>query len=118
MATLAAGKRIGKDIVTEEIQRLQSHWRSAPSSAPRESHLPQLFDAEQLEQIDLFDRTQLEYVIDVCLRSPSLSDAGRRLYNVSRQKRKDNNDADRLRKYLLRFDLRWQSIQNLQRQVK
>jgi transcriptional regulatory protein RtcR len=68
-----------------------------------------LLSTERLDQLDLFDRAQLEFVIRVCRESSSLSDAGRRLYAVSREKRKDNNDADRLRKLLLRFGLNWQA---------
>ncbi len=113
MATLAAGKRIGSDIVKEEIKRLESDWQSKPESLTSESILPKLFDKEQREQLDLFDRAQLEFVLQIAKQSPTLSEAGRKLYAVSRQKRKDSNDADRLRKFLLRFDLNWRSIQTL-----
>jgi transcriptional regulatory protein RtcR len=43
----------------------------------------------------------------VCQASRSLSDAGRRLFAVSRAKKSAPNDADRLRKYLARFGLDW-----------
>jgi transcriptional regulatory protein RtcR len=55
--------------------------------------------------IDLFDRVQLAGVLRVCRESHSLSDAGRRLFAVSRQQKSSVNDADRLRKYLARFGL-------------
>ena len=113
MATLAAGKRIGSDIVEEEIKRLESNWQSKPESPTSETLLPRLFDEEQREQLDLFDRVQLEFVLQIAHRSATLSEAGRKLYGVSRQKRKDSNDADRLRKFLLRFKLNWRSIQDL-----
>lgn len=61
-------------------------------------------------EIDLFDRQQLETVIAVCRRSQTLSDAGRTLFAVSRQQKKQPNDADRLRKYLARFNLSWEQI--------
>ena len=66
--------------------------------------LPVGADAEAL---DLFDRAQLACVIRVCRDSKNLSEAGRRLFAVTRGKRKVANDADRLRKYLARFDLTW-----------
>ena len=44
-------------------------------------------------------------------RSRSLSEAGRKLFTASRQKRKTHNDADRLRKYLARFGLDWSAVQ-------
>ena len=60
-----------------------------------------------LEQLDLFDRAQIAFVVSVCRESTTLSDAGRKLYGVIREKRKTANDADRLRKYLTRFGLTW-----------
>jgi transcriptional regulatory protein RtcR len=60
--------------------------------------------------VDLFDRVQLEAVLDVCRHSSSLSEAGRRLFAVSRSKKKAPNDADRLRKYLARFGLKFELL--------
>ena len=40
-------------------------------------------------------------------RKPSLLAAGRELFAASRLPRKSTNDADRLNKYLARFDLSW-----------
>ncbi|WP_370255936.1 hypothetical protein [Erwinia sp. 198] len=40
----------------------------------------------------------------------SLSEAGRRLFAVSRQGKKQPNDADRLRKYLARFGLNREQV--------
>ena len=42
--------------------------------------------------------------------SKSLSAAGRELFAVSRARKANPNDADRLRKYLARFGLRWQEL--------
>ena len=49
------------------------------------------------EQIEVL---QLAIVIRVCRDSRSLSDAGRRLFSVSRGRKASTNDADKLRKYL------------------
>jgi transcriptional regulatory protein RtcR len=62
------------------------------------------------EKLDLFDQAQLAFVIRICGESATLSDAGRKLFAATRENRKTANDADRLRKYLARFDLDWQSI--------
>jgi len=59
----------------------------------------------RLGTVDPFDRPQLSYVVAVCRRSRSLSAAGRELFAVSREQKSSANDADRLRKYLARFDL-------------
>ncbi len=66
----------------------------------------------QLAEIDPFDRVQLAYVVAICRRSRSLSDAGRTLFAASRERRASANDADRLRKYLQRFELSWQQTQD------
>jgi transcriptional regulatory protein RtcR len=105
LATLAPGGRITLELVAEEITRLQASWHATttPGDAdPVASLLP--------EDIDLFERTQLLEVIRVCRASRSQSEAGRRLFAVSRQKKDNPNDADRLRKYLSRFGLNWQLI--------
>ena len=103
MATLAENGRITMLLVDEEIGRLQANWHPEEGAAM----------ALPIEhEIDLFDRQQLETVIAVCRRSASLSEAGRKLFAISRQQKKQPNDADRLRKYLLRFDLSWEALQS------
>jgi transcriptional regulatory protein RtcR len=57
--------------------------------------------------LDPFDIPQLANVIRICRASATLSEAGRRLFSVSQEARTSRNDADRLRKYLARFDLTW-----------
>ncbi|MCU6681808.1 RNA repair transcriptional activator RtcR [Leclercia sp. H6W5] len=96
MATLADQGRITLALVEEEIARLQANWQTATPSVAME--------------LDLFDQRQLETVLEVCRRSASLSEAGRELFAVSRMKKVNPNDADRLRKYLARFGLSWESL--------
>jgi transcriptional regulatory protein RtcR len=112
MATLAPGGRISTHIVEEEIKRLLASW-SAPGESPSRADLQEFLDDRQLEELDLFDRAQLAFVVDVCRRSRSLSDAGRTLFGASRTRKTFSNDADRLRKYLGRFGLEFSQIQNL-----
>ncbi|MGF7483336.1 RNA repair transcriptional activator RtcR [Providencia sp. SP181] len=100
MATFAEKGRVTKSIAEEEIERLQSQWQ-VKSSNPLPKHVG---------EIDLFDQQQLATVLDVCRRSSSLSEAGRALFAVSRQQKKQPNDADRLRKYLAKFGLDWDSV--------
>jgi transcriptional regulatory protein RtcR len=61
--------------------------------------------------LDLFDRVQLEAVVSVCRRSTSMADAGRKLFAATRTRRTTQNDSDRLRKYLARFELDWAATQ-------
>lgn len=66
---------------------------------------------EAVEQLDRFDRVQLEDVVRVCADSSSLSEAGRLLFSASRARKRSQNDADRLRKYLSRFGLTFPELQ-------
>ncbi|EPA2312154.1 sigma 54-dependent transcriptional regulator, partial [Escherichia coli] len=89
-----------------EINRLRYNWQES-----RPSTLTALLGAEA-ENIDLFDRMQLEHVIAICRQAKSLSAAGRELFDISRQGKASVNDADRLRKYLARFGLTWEAMQD------
>ena len=87
-----------------EIQRLHWLWqRGAPRQRRRQDPPDALLPDGAADALDLFDRMQLEAVIGVCRESDSLSEAGRKLYDRSRTQRTVVNDADRLRKYLLKF---------------
>ncbi len=112
MATLAPGGRISTVIVEEETKRLLASW-SATGESPSPAALQEFLDDRQLEELDLFDRAQLAFVVDVCKRSRSLSDAGRTLFGASRTRKTFSNDADRLRKYLARFGVEFSRIQQL-----
>jgi transcriptional regulatory protein RtcR len=109
MATLSTGGRITQEILDAELDRLRSSWSAVPDRADDEGVLASVLGPKVLEQLDLFDRVQLAAVIGVCRESATLSEAGRKLFGSTREKRKVQNDADRLRKYLARFDLDWQS---------
>jgi transcriptional regulatory protein RtcR len=109
MATLAPGGRVSVDLVREEIERLTKAWASLQANETQDG-LADLLGRERMEEVDLFDRVQLASVIDVCRNSRSLSDAGRRLFSVSRDRKATVNDADRLRKYLNRFGIDWSQI--------
>jgi transcriptional regulatory protein RtcR len=109
MATLAPGGRISIDVVREEVERLGSAWTKLGASDTEDS-LADLLGKERLEDLDLFDRVQLARVVQICRDSRSLSDAGRKLFNVSRGHKAITNDADRLRKYLNRFGIEWAQI--------
>ena len=118
LVTLAEGglesARISEALVNAEIARLKWLW-VRPTQRLSDEHaidLYTLLGKEAYEQIDLFERSQLECVVAQCRAASSLSEAGRKLFAVSRAKRSKINDADRLRKYLARFGLDWQTIQH------
>jgi transcriptional regulatory protein RtcR len=111
MATLAPGGRISVETVDQEIARLRIGWR--PQSATNGDDIVREFLGDgRADQIDQFDKAQLACVLEVIRRARSLSEAGRILFNASRGRKKTINDADRLRKYLARFELEWQLVKD------
>ncbi|HYE85335.1 MAG TPA: RNA repair transcriptional activator RtcR [Vicinamibacterales bacterium] len=114
LATLSTAGRITVETVEEEIQRLRRLWGAtsqATGGAQHEALLAEVL-GDRLEEIDRFDRVQLAEVIRVCRASRSLSEAGRALFQASRARKASSNDADRLRKYLARFELDFDSVRS------
>lgn len=111
MATLATNGRVRLGEVRAEVERLETSWapRATTPTAGRGDRVRQAL-GEAADAVDLFDRAQLEAVLEVCARSRSLSEAGRELFAESRKRRTSVNDADRLRKYLARFGLSWGAL--------
>jgi transcriptional regulatory protein RtcR len=111
LCTLAPGGRINREQVEHEIQRLRQAWQQTESSPHGE--LAKWLTVQQCSELDAFDAVQLAEVIRVCRTTNNLSAAGRWLFNASRQRKTTPNDADRLKKYLARFGLDWQSLKQL-----
>ena len=120
MATLADGGRIDAAGVTAECARLGAGARAgaaggaggangANGADDADDALGALLGAKA-DALDRFDRVQLADVVRVCAAASSLSAAGRILFARSIAQRTTRNDADRLRKYLARFDLDFESI--------
>lgn len=120
MATLSDAGRITEAVVDDEIARLRRAWEHADmpgrgwdtsgsgehaQASPEAIDLAALLGAEAAASLDRFDRVQLLDVIGVCRKARSLAEAGRTLFQASRQRRGSINDGDRLRKYLARFGL-------------
>jgi transcriptional regulatory protein RtcR len=116
LTTLADSGRIGEALVQAEVARLRWLWQpardarnglvSTPGVVCRDD-LAGLLGEELVEGMDLFDKLQLEAVLQVCRQARTLSDAGRQLFQASRSQRTVVNDADRLRKYLAKYGLEW-----------
>ncbi len=105
LCALAPRGRITRAQVEDEITTLTRRWRAADPDTDTK------LVAEFVDRpVDPFDAAQLAQVIRTCQTSTSISDAGRRLFAVSRQERASRNDADRLRKYLGKFDLFWSDL--------
>lgn len=116
MCTLAPGGRITGDVCGEEMERLKERWKTNDmpcqiNTAQIQSPLlDKLIIEKDSESLDPFDYAQLAFVIETCRCSKSLSEAGRQLFAQSRQKKAKPNDADRLKKYLGRFQITWDDL--------
>jgi transcriptional regulatory protein RtcR len=108
LATLAEGGRITDELVEYEISRLSKLWGNRHE--PEQLGLLAVLTEAQIAELDLFDRLQLDAVLTVCRECNNLSEAGRRLFAISRSQRGSTNDADRLRKYLVKFGLEWARV--------
>ena len=118
MQSYALGGIINEEIVEEEIVRLRAIWHSpalAELPAPKQGAplLSRLFTHSQLDQMDLFDKIQLENVIRVCCDCSTRTEAGRKLFGVSRGRKKHADDTTRLNKYLKSQGITWEQIQSL-----
>jgi transcriptional regulatory protein RtcR len=110
LATLGEHARIGAALVAAEIARLRWQWEGGSARCPDAAASLSSVMGSAADALDYFDRLQLQAVIAVCRKHHSISDAGRELFDVSRTQRSVVNDADRLRKYLLKFDLKWEKL--------
>lgn len=109
MATLAPEGRINEATVASEIARLERLWTVDGPDNDSTLLAEALGGTEAV--IDPFDRVQLAEVIRICRASRSASEAGRKLFSVSRLSKSSSNDADRLRKYLVRFGTSFEAVQ-------
>ncbi len=110
ICTLALGGRITLDILDEEIKRLKSLWKSENF----ESEVRLIDNFKHIinkDKIDLFEQIQIEGVLRVCSECRSLSDAGRKLFAISRLSKASSNDSDRLKKFLSKYGLTWEITQ-------
>ncbi|MBL8911266.1 MAG: sigma 54-interacting transcriptional regulator [Archangium sp.] len=105
LVTLAEGGRITTALVEAEVARLRAAWSPIADDDPLADVL-----GARAAKLDLFDRVQLAEVVRVCAGSRSASDAGRKLFAHSRLEKSTSNDADRLRKYLARFELTFDEL--------
>ncbi len=109
MSTLAPGGRITDEVLGGEMERLRRTWQVPAAPGSDDELLKLVLGPQGAADLDLFDRAQLACVIRTCRSSATLSEAGRKLFSVSRSNRKVANDADRLSKYLARFGLTWKT---------
>lgn len=113
MATLAPDGRIDTATVNAELARVVPNAAPAADDDDETACLAALLGADYAQRHDRFDLVQLAEVLRVARTAATLSEAGRILFAASRRHKKTSNDTDRLRKYLLRFNLKWDDLKSL-----
>lgn len=107
MATLSESGLITDAVVDDEMARLSLSWLHGRVALEADA-LIAILGEERAAQLGRFETAQLREVIAVCRSARSLSYARRQLFAVSCAAKTKPNDADRLKKYLARFDLDWE----------
>ncbi len=107
LATLAPQGRIQEELVAAEIQKLKWFWSDSGEKELQDIRSSVAIDWDAL---DFFEQLQLEAVIRECRCYHSMAEAGRALFNRSREQKARSNDSDRLRKYLQKYGLKWGDI--------
>ena len=105
LGTLAPGGRI-------DVATVRAEWqRNRPTTlADRDRLLERFLGADYASRHDTFALVQLKEVLHICASSKNLSDAGRKLFAVSRLAKKSRNDADRLARYLANYGIQFADI--------
>lgn len=108
MGTLCDGGRITAEAVNEEIARLQTKWQANNSDDrnPR-GVIEEILGLGSCETIDYYEQLKLANLIEVCRGSSSMADAGRKLFDVSRNEKKSNNDSHRVKQLLDKYGIRF-----------
>lgn len=127
MGTLATDGEIKPEDVNREIERAGSQTRiPGPSTQPvtttedanpepEDEYLKSLLGPGYSGRYDAIELNTLKYVLDVCRTCRSAADAGRRLYNVTRDSRSIANDSDRIAKFLKTYHLKFNQLEHLTR---
>ena len=111
LSTLADGGRISVDDVGFETTELQRSWSTVSEKA--ESGLMTRIHrvlGGRMESLDRIERVQLVEVLKVILETSSMAEAGRELFAQSRSQKANPNDTDRIRKFLMRYDLNYAEV--------
>lgn len=106
MATLADSGRIGADDVAFEVTELRRLWGADRARPDQDltARIHQLLGG-RAEALDRVEFVQVVEVLKVIAQTGSMAEAGRELFAQSRSLKANPNDSDRIRKWLLRYDL-------------
>ena len=112
MATLADGGRITEDVVNDEILRLKHDWIPKNQEANPKAITAKLLDDDTHAKLDLFEHIQLAGIANICKNAKSMAEAGRILFDQSREQKKSVNDSHRLKQLLGKYGLEFEQFKN------
>lgn len=124
MGTLARNGEIQSADVEREILRSCSSLHPLPTApnppsqtdstnAQQEDEYMQcLLGRNYTNRYDAIELATLKYVLNICKTCSSAAEAGRRIYNVTRDGRSTPNDSDRIAKYLKTYNLKFSNLRH------
>ncbi|OZG71375.1 hypothetical protein BTA51_20780 [Hahella sp. CCB-MM4] len=112
MTTLSDGGIIRTDDVEREISRLKAIWfgDNTTGECVGDKSALDCIDQTTLSNIDAIDLHALTLAVDTIKQSSSYAEAGRKLFDRSRLRRKQTNDTHRIKSWLQRFDIELKDI--------
>ena len=105
MATLSEGGRITETVVNDEITRLKHDWTATSQASDPKAITARFLDDETHSKLDLFEHIQLAGIANVCKNAKSMAEAGRLLFDQSREQKKSVNDSHRLKQLLGKYGI-------------
>ena len=124
MGTLAQDGEIRPSDVEREILRNRTEAVKESATIPTETlpqhlsfreedpYLKSLLGSGYTARLDAIEIATLTYVLNVCKTCSSAAEAGRKLYNITREGRSVNNDSDRIAKFLKKYKLNFSQLQH------
>ncbi len=110
MATLADGGRITVEVVDDEIHRLRHDWSVTSRGWNPAAVTARLLDEDAHARLDLYDHIQLAGIAGACQHTRSMAEAGRILFNRSREEKTSVNDSHRLKQILAKYGVDFESL--------
>lgn len=110
MSTLADGGRITQEVVDDEIGRLKHDWSAASKESDPKAITANFLDSQTHEKLDLFEHIQLAGIANACKNAKSIAEAGRILFDQSRNEKKSVNDSHRLKQLLGKYNLEFKQL--------
>lgn len=111
MSTLADGGRITDDLVTDEIQRLTTKWATHSNNTFNEKELIEAtIGGPACNALDYYEQVKLSALLKTCKDSRSMAEAGRLLFNVSRNNKSAPNDSHRIKQLLDKHNIQFKEI--------